>query len=246
MNRFRLQLANPFYYPLAVLVAAIVLVVGVRVLLWPRLIMLVVAAGIATGSAMLLQARQTQVLNLDNPELTRDLQQVRQRARLVAERAEVLRQEAGQLLTDADQIDLLATVQYACDRAVELPQKLEQLARHLQGSDSLLSPLELQQQLKRVQRKRSSSTGVAREQLAQLEASLQRNLQLARQGEDARQAQVVSLSTLILEAAGMLQDLQNKLRTANLGDRETAAELRSLSETLTSTQENLDLLVEQS
>ena len=111
-------------------------------------------------------------------------------------------------------------------RAAELPAKIDRMALRLQGDDSLLSPQELQRQLNEVQAKISSSRGVAKEQLIELSNSLARNIQLARQGEDARQAQTISLSTVIQDSAGVLQQLQNKLTTADLTNSEQTRELR--------------------
>lgn len=236
------KLVNPLYYPLAVLAGGVALVLGVRVAQMPSLVMLPVAALIATAGASLLKSQQPQML-LNNPELERELQLVRQRARELVDRANALRSEASQLLTDAYQLELLAAVQYACDLTSELPAKIEQLARRLQGANTLLSVSDLQQQLTEVGTKLQSSSGIAREQLTKLSEILQRNIQLAQQGQNARQAQVVSLSMLILEEAGVLQELQNKLRTSNLTDTNQAIELRSLSEEIRSFTENVDFLV---
>ncbi len=238
-----MKLANPLYYPVAVLVGAIALVVGVRVAKLPSVVMLPLAGAIATAGAAVLKSQEPERFNLDNPELERELQAVRASAKSLADKANTLRLEAAKLLTSGAQMELLASVQYACDRAVELPAKVDELARRLQGTDSLLSIQELQQQLAEVQTKLRSSSGAAREQRAKLAASLQRNIQLARQGQDARQAQVASLSTLILDAAAVLQAMQNQLRTANLADATQATELQSLSDELRAFQENVDLLV---
>lgn len=238
-----MKLTNPLYYPLAVLGGAIVLVVGVRLLSLPRVVMLPVAVGVATIGASLLQTRKPEAFGLDNAELERELQQVKQQAESLAERANAFRVEATHLLDNTAQLELLGTVQYACDRATELPAKVSHLARRMQGADSLLSVTELQQQLNLAQARLQTSSGAAREQLNHLTASLQRNIQLARQGQDARQAQVLSLSTLIQEAAGMLQQLQNKLRTADLSSSSEALELQALSNEFKSVQDNVDLLV---
>lgn len=238
-----MKFVNPLYYPWAVLAGGIALVIGVRVAALPSVVMLPVAAGIATAGASWLKSREPETFNLDNPELERELQAVRASARLLADKANALRLEAAKLLTDSFQMELLATVQYACDRADELPAKIDHLARRFQGNDSLLSVSDLQQQLVEVENKLRSSSGVSKEQLNQLAQSLQRNIQLARQGQDARQAQVVSLSTLIQDSAGVLQELQNKLRSVDLTDSAQTMELRSLSDALSSFQENVDLLV---
>ena len=238
-----MKLANPLYYPMAVLAGAITLVAGVRVAQLPSVVMLPTAAAIASVGASLLKSREPETFNLDNPELEQELQSVRTSAKVLADKANALRLEAAQLLTDAFQMELLASVQYACDRAGELPAKIDQLARRLQGGDSLLSVSDLQQQMALVQEKLRSSTGVAGVHLTKLAESLRRNIQLARQGQDARQAQVVSLSTLIQDSAGVLQELQNKLRNFDLTDSAQTMELRSLSDELSSFQENVDLLV---
>jgi uncharacterized membrane protein len=182
-------------------------------------------------------------VGLENPALERELQSVRQQASDLAERANALRAEAIRLLTQVNQMELLGAVQYVCDRVQELPVKVDELARRMHGADSLLSVTGLQQQLQEVEAKQDASSGLARESLQKLADSLQRNIELARQGQDARQAQVISLSTLILDAAGVLQALQNKLRTADLTNATETMEVRSLSDELNSFQESVDLLV---
>jgi hypothetical protein len=241
-----MKLANPLYYPLAVFLGAIVLVLGVRMANLPRGVMVAIAAVIATTGATLLKSREPETLGLENPALEQELQAVRQQARTLATSASTVQAEAARLLTTSAQVELLGVVQYACDRANELPAKVDQLVQRMQGSDSLLSVTELQQQLREVEAKVSTSSGIAKDQLVRLADSLQRNIKLAQQGQDARQAQIASLSTVILDAAGMLQSLQNKLRTADLTDANQAIELRSLSNEFKTAQEMVDLLVSKS
>jgi chromosome segregation ATPase len=238
-----MKLANPLYYPMAVLAGAIALVAGVRVARLPSVVMIPVSVVVATAGATVLQGKQPQTLGLENPALEQELQGVLAQSQGLAAKADELRAEATRLLTEINEMELLGTVQYACDRAHELPGKIEGLARRMHGSESLLSVPELQQQLQQVEAKIQSSSGVARQSLETLATSLQRNIDLAKEGQDARQAQVVSLSTMILDAAGVLQSLQNKLRTADLTNVSEATELRSLSEEFNSYQENVDLLV---
>ncbi|HEY9796685.1 MAG TPA: hypothetical protein V6D30_13680 [Leptolyngbyaceae cyanobacterium] len=238
-----MKLVNPLYYPLAVSLGGIALVAGVRFVNLSSVVMLPIAVGIATVGAIARHRTEPQTLNLDNPELERELQSVQKQAKNLAEKADTLRLEATQLLSSTLEVELLAAVQYACDRATELPAKIDQLTRRLQGADSLLSVSDLQQQLAQVQAKLPNRAGVAKEQLSRLEMSLLRNIQLARQGQDARQAQVVSLSTIILDAGGVLQQLQNKLRTADLNNSDQVMELRRWCEELRSFEENVDLLV---
>ncbi|HCF29132.1 MAG TPA: hypothetical protein DEV81_18455 [Cyanobacteria bacterium UBA11049] len=241
-----MKFANPLYYPLAMLASGVTLVVGVRFAQIPNVAILPVAAVVATAGASWLKSREPETFNLDNPELAKELQAVRDRALLLADKAIALQLEATKLLTDSGQIELLATVQYVCDRTVELPAKIDSLARRLDGSNLLLSVKDLQQQLIAVQVKLQNSSGVAEEHLNQLAKSLQRNIELAIQGQDTRMAQIINLATLIQDAAGVLQELQNKLRSFDLSDAAQTMELRHICKQLGYFQENVDLLVSKS
>jgi hypothetical protein len=175
--------------------------------------------------------------------LVQEIQSVQQQAKLLVQKAEMLRTEAKQLLTTSTQLELLVAIEYACDRTRELPTQIDRLVQRLQGSDSLLSVAELQQQLTEVKTRKNKSSGVARQQLERLVIGLENNLKLARQGQDARQAQVISLATLAIESAGILQQLQNRLRTTNLENTEEIQELTSQLEEFKSMQESVELLV---
>ena len=238
-----MKLVNPLSYPLAVLAGGISLIIGIRLIQLPSAVMLPTAIAIATGISIPLSQKEITAIKLDNPALIREIQAVQQQAKLLTDKAEDLRHEANQALTDSTQLELLTAVEYACDRTQELPDKVAQLVQKLQGADSLLSPRELSQQLTEVKAKYNNSSGVAKQQLQQLATSLENNLRLAQQGQDARQAQVVSLNTLVIESAGILQQLQNRLRTSNLNDSEAINELQELSEELKSMQESVDLLI---
>ena len=238
-----MKIANPLHYPLAVLCGGLFLVVGVRIAKLPSWVALPGAAVIATAGGMALNAREPETLDLGNPALERDVQAIRQKVQILTQQADALKAEATRLLTEANQLELLGTVQYACDRAHELPAKIDRLSRRLKGGDSLLSVEALQKQLTEVNAKLASSSGAAQEQWAKLAGSLNRNIQLARQGEDARQAQIVSLSTLISDASGVLQQLQNKLRKADLNNASEATELQTLSLEFSGFQENMALLI---
>jgi hypothetical protein len=238
-----MKLTNPLNYPLAILTGGIVLFGGVRLLQLPNIIVLPAATAIATVGAAMINTKKQNTPNLQNPILVRELQAVKQQARAIAERAESLRSESETLLAGESQLELLTRVHYTCDRALELPNKIEQLTQRLRGEDSLLSVKELEQQLIKVQAQQKNSSEIALEQLKKLEKSLQNNLNLAQQGKDSRQAQIISLSTLVTDFAGILQQLQNKLRTANLENSEEIREVKSLSEDLQLLQNNLDSFI---
>ena len=237
------MLTNPFYYPIAILCSGIVLIVGVRWLRLPNVIMLPTAAVVATATAAVLKSRQTGTASETVPVLKAELSTIRQQAQQIADKAEILRQEAESLLTGAFQLELLTAVQYACDGAAELPQKIDPFIHRFNQTDSLLSVEELQQQLAEARKKQQNSSGVAYHQLSQLIQGLQRNIQLVEKGEDARQAQIISLSNIITELAGTLQQLQNQLRTSDLDNLEEQQTLRSLSEDISRFQENVGVLI---
>ncbi len=239
-----MKLANPLYYPLAVLAGVIILVLGVRVGGVSHLVMLPVAAAIATAGAAVLKGQEPESLGLA-PGLEQEFRSLQAQAVSLVDKAQVLREEAAKALTEANQMDLLVAVEGACDRTAELPAKLTQMAKRLQGGESLLSVDEMQQQLNQVEAKARRSSGIAGEQLDRLADSLRRNIQLAREGQDARQAQMVNLSTLISDTAGILQKLQNQLRTANLNNSEDMQALAALSQDFQSFQENVDLIISQ-
>ncbi|WP_036477345.1 hypothetical protein [Myxosarcina sp. GI1] len=238
-----MKLANPLHYPLAVCAGGITLIIGVRWLRLPNPIVLPTAIAIATVVSLPLQHKENSKVEIDNPALAREIYSVRQQAKLLLTKAEELRREAQQTLTASTQLELLSTVEYTCDRLKELPAKIDHLTKKLQGSDSLFSPKELSAQIAEVRAKQQNSPDLAKEQLKQLANSLESNLKLARQGQDARQAQVVALNTLVIESAGILQQLQNRLRTSNLNDAEEIEELQGLSEELKSMQESVGLLI---
>ena len=238
-----MKLANPLYYPLAVAVGGFILVLGVRLVNLPLALALPISAAIATSGAIFLKRNEPESLGIDDPELEQDIVGVKQQAQALTQQAQMLRAESSNLLTEAEQMDLLVAVQYACDRASEFPSKIDLLVQKFKGGNALLSIQDLEQQLLKVNQKLRSSSGVAATQLQTLAVGLQRNIELVRGGESARQAQVASLATLIVDASGVLQELQNKLRVVNLTDLQQTAELRSLTDELSCFQENAELLV---
>ena len=201
------------------------------------------AVAIATLGASALKTREPETLGLDNPHLEKALRQAKAQAVQLAAQANDLQAESIQLLTATHQVELLGIVQYACDRARELPAKLDTLIDRLHHRGALLSVANLETQLKEAEHKQRTSSGVAQAQWERLAKSLERNIALAQQGEDAREAQVVNLSTLIVDAGGVLQQLQNKLRSADLESDRQTGELRDLGLELNNLQESMDVLM---
>ena len=244
MPKLIMKLANPLYYPIAVLAGGVILVAGVRFIGLPNFVALPAAAAVATGGAAAMKSREPDAQKIAQQQIQRELEMLQTSAKTLAEKAETLRQEANQLLSRGSfEMDLLVAVQEACQRAIELPIKIDELGRRIHGANSLLSVNDLQQQLQEVEIKRSSSSGIARQHLDQLTNSLQRNIELAKEGQNARTAQMTSLYTLIQDSAGVLQQIQNKLRTADLTDIQQINELQASTDELTSLQENFAFLV---
>ncbi len=238
-----MNIANPLNYPVAVLVSGIFFVGGVRSQNISPLIMLPSAAAIAVGGATVLKTQSQRQINREIQAKIQEIEAIKARSQSIAEKAEILRQESEKNLTESNQIELLTAVQYGCNLALELPAKIETLASRLHGSDSLLAPQEIEKQLTEVKAKLDNSNGVARARLQELAASLENNLKLAKEGQDAREAQIASLSTLVSNSAGILQQLQNQLRNSNLNSSEQIEELLVLSDELKNIQEHVDLLI---
>lgn len=239
-----MPLVNPLHYPLAMFVAALVLGVGVRWLALPRWVVLPLATVIALGGSVVLQKREAQQPALDDPVLVREIQQLRQQAQILLQGAAKVRMEAARLLVDAPDLDLLVTVQEVCDQVQSLPQALEERVQRLsQTEEAVLSVATLEKQLAQVRRQKRRVGQVAGAQLDQLEASLGRNIQLAQAGQDTRLAQVTALATLVQDSAGVLQQLQNQLRGFDMHSQQQLQELRTLSETLQSFEEQMTILV---
>ncbi|MEL7035937.1 MAG: hypothetical protein AAFO04_10015 [Cyanobacteria bacterium J06592_8] len=239
-----IKLANPFYYPTAILIGGVVLVTGLRVVGLSNSVILPTASVITVASASVLKSREPDAENIAQQQLQQEVQILKTSSQNLAIKAEELRQEANQLISqNTFNLDFLAQVQTICDRTIELPQKIENIAQRLPRQESLLSVNELERQLLEVQTKIRSSSGITRQNLEQLAASLQQNIELAKTGQDTRQAKIISLSTLIQNSAGVLQQLQNKLRIADLNDSEDIQELRRLSDELNQYQANMDIFI---
>jgi hypothetical protein len=235
-----LVLANPLHYPLAILVAGLLLVISARILRLPAFLALPGAAIVAVAGATGLK-RQEPEAPLP-PGLARDLQTLSRQVESLSTQAEALRTEASQRLTQADQMDGLVLVQDLCDRAQELPQRIAVLSNQVQDDRALLDREHLQQQLQEANARMKASTGAAREQWQKLSQGLSRNLELARQGQDARQAQVLNLTNLVVDAGGVLQQVQNQLRSADFKGVAELDGLRSLSDQFVAIHDTLDLL----
>jgi hypothetical protein len=241
-----MKLVNPLNYPLGVLIGGVSLFLGVRIANLSSLIMLPLSGSIVLISSLILASKEKLIeekIDIENSALEIELNNAKNQALLLIKKSENLRLEAEKLLSDSWQLDLLTTVQYMCDQTLELPNKIENLSRRLHGGNSLLSIDDLNKQLQEIRLKQKSSRGIALTQLKQIENTLQNNIKLALEGEDAREVQVFYLVNIIIELGGILQNLQNKLRTSDLNSYEEIQALKSLSEELNNFQDNVSLLI---
>ncbi|MGB3404658.1 MAG: hypothetical protein WBA77_18380 [Microcoleaceae cyanobacterium] len=239
------QFANPLYYPSAILVGGITLVLGVRFINLSNKIILPTSIAATVLTVAALKTIEPDENQQSKQQLEQEIQSLKIASDGVVQQANELRQEANQLLTqNSYQIDLLVAIQQACDRVSELPDKINKIAKNLPQKKALLSVEKLEKELLEVQHKLRSSTGISRQRLQDLAISLKQNIKLAKTGQDTRQAKLISLEKMIQDSAGILQLLQNQLRTADLTHSEDIQELRSLSEELKAYQENVDILTQ--
>ncbi|WAL59208.1 hypothetical protein [Thermocoleostomius sinensis] len=241
-----MKLANPLRSPLSIVVAGVALIAGVRLARIPIAVMIPVSAAMATAGATLRRSQEPKSLNLNDPALEAELLMVHRQAQVLADGASHLRKEAHHVLTESAVADVLVTIQRVCDRAMELPAKIDQLAQRMQGNSVPLSIAEIQAQLAELETNQQTGSDGEAARLGKIAENLQRALQLTQEGQDARHVQVASLSALILEFLGVLQETQTKLRSnkVSTGSAESQVlELRSLTEELDVFQENVDRLV---
>jgi len=239
-------LVNPLHYPTAIFSAALVLVLGVRVWGLPRWLMVPVAVVMALGGSWLL--REAQQPLFADPALTREIQQLRQQVNSLVQAAQKVQAEAARLLVDDPDLDLLVAVQEVCQQVQSLPQAVDQRVQCLYQTDydAVLSVADLEKQLAQVRRPKRRVGSLAGAQLDRLEATLVRNIELAQRGQDTRLAQIAALVTLVQDTAGVLQQLQNQLRTFDIRNQQQLQQVRSLSETLQDFERQMTILVTRS
>lgn len=237
------KLTNPFDYPLAILVGGIVLVAGVRFLKTPNLLILPTAAIVATATAMYCKSREPDPEKSARREVERELTNLKASGQSLAEKAEAVRREAGQLLGhEADYLELLVRIEEACSLIADIPHRIEELERRLPRSEAVLSLAKLEADLDSARARLTNSTGIARQQAGELVESLERNLELVRTSGSVNLAKLLNLRVTIENTAGILQELQNKIRLSSRPNRERVREVEELCDRLRSAGSNLDIL----
>lgn len=196
----RFVLTDPLRHPLAIALAGLVLVLGVKLLPpgWPLAAPLAVVVAFAVAS----QRREASL-----PDLIR-------RSLQLSAAADALASEAGERLSQADSLGRLTAIHLCCQRVQALPSTLERLRVGEVGARStLLSASSLEQRLRQERKRlaRESGTQVGR-QRERLVRQLEHNLSLARQGTEAGDLRLMALSEQLESLAGDLQALQVQLR----------------------------------
>lgn len=244
-----MRLVNPLHTPLAILAGAGTLLGGVLVVHQDALPMTLAGLVVSFGVASLLDAVRTRprpTHQAPTVVLEPALQSVLVQAEGLAARAERLKQEAHQRLTDSTQLELLGAILYACERAGELPAQLRPVLISLQsGGEAVFSPKELRVQLRDAEAKAAASQGPTRDQALRLVERLRQNLALVEQGASTREARLTELDTAVAEAAGVLLSLQTRLREGSLKTSEEAQELQALTEDFRIVQKSVQSLVGQ-
>lgn len=257
-----MKLINPLQFPLAMASGAGVVLAGVMFGHMPATPMLAVgvfvsfvAAGVQNKLSQQvpervqkqLKAQLKETLSIGSVEkaLPTSHQKVLDEALALKSRADELRAQALERLDGAHQLDLLGTLMYACDRAGELPDRLRPMLQRMASEKPVASTLELQQKVQEAEALRAGAKGKAREELERLIATRQVNLRMAEQDGEARDAQLMALSTAVEEATGVLLSLQTRLLRSNLESVEETRALKRLGEEFQGVDERLGALMVQ-
>lgn len=238
------KLANPIYYPIAIFVGGVVLVVSIRVISLSNYIALPLAITITTLSASVLNSTQFNPQKSLKQQLQLELENAQSSSKYLAEKAEELRKDADVLLTQHSfQMESLIAIQETCDRAVEISAKIDPFLQHLTQSSHRLSLPKLQQQLREVQRRMKLSANIEHQQLEKLAETLQRHIHLAKQEKINKNVLLFTLSTTLQDSAGRLQQLSSKLQNSNLETLEELQDIHSFILNINRCQDNVEILL---
>ncbi|MBR8832172.1 MAG: hypothetical protein Cpurp_13320 [Chlorogloea purpurea SAG 13.99] len=210
----------------------------------PSFLILPSAALVSTAAATYFKSQEPDPEKLAQKEVERELLQIKSSSLDLAVTAKALQQEAGNLLSrDSENMDLLISLQEACYTISEIPPKIDELQRQLPKTNSVLSIATLEENLRSARNLLASSDRIAKEGARELVRSLERNLELAKTGSSANLAKVLNVRKMINDVAGVLQEIQNKIRYLKRGDGEQIKEIEALCDRLKSLRDNFDILI---
>jgi hypothetical protein len=206
-------LANPLDDPLAVALAAVGLVLLVRLALLPLPAALAVAAGAGWGLAQLREGRRHRGSQLLETRLRTRIEAALARSQELAGQANLVAGEAMVRFQDSDQLEALGLVQLCCERLRGLPERISQRRPLLEsGGGVLLSSEELGRRLAREEAAlRREEEGPLRVERQRLVEQLRRNLEASERGMDEREARLVALSTRLEQIDGALRHLRGQV-----------------------------------
>ena len=229
---------NPLHYPLIVALSAALLVIGTRIFFLPKTLMLVLAVALALVMTYVRNLRDAK-----NTPLQREINQIKQRSFKIVEQAHQLRQDAAKLLTRTEQMGLLTAIEYACDGIDGLPDEIAKSTDRLLDMSDLSLTADFELQLAEAKARLPESQGVAQTQLQKLISNLEENLELAKQGQANKEAQVYAIANQLVETVAVIQQLQTEIATKDLSELNNINQLSLLSDELTGFQQNLNLLI---
>lgn len=213
MSRQPSTWANPLDDPLTMAVAGLLLVLLVRLTPVGLPLALPLAVLIALGLAMLRARHGRRGERLRDRRVRDSIDGAQQRASQLAVQAKLVSVEAMARFQDPGQLETLGMVQLCCERLRGISERIANRRPLLEsGGGILLSVDELQGRLSReregLRREPSPTLRGERERLVD---QLERNLDAARFGMDAREARLLALSTRLEQIDGGLRHLQQQV-----------------------------------
>lgn len=206
-------LVNPLDDPGAVAAAGVLLVALNRLTALGLPLSVLIAVVVGVGLAQLRSRHSRRGERLRDSRVAAGIEAALHRASQLALQAELLSSEAVARFQDASHLEPLGVVQLCCERLRGLPERIAQRRPLLEsGGGILLSVDDLQRRLDRAREelRRESSATLKRER-QRLVDQLQRNLEAARSGMDAREARLLALSTRLEQIDGGLRHLQRQV-----------------------------------
>jgi chromosome segregation ATPase len=205
--------ANPLDDPLAMAAAGLLLVLLVRLTPLGLPLALLVGAIAAAGLAMLRAQHASRGERLRDRRVGESIDAALQRAAQLAVQAELVSDEAMARFQDPGHLEPLGMVQLCCERLRGIPERIGERRPLLEsGGGILLSVDALQSRLSREREQlRHEGSPTLRRQRQRLVDQLQRNLDAARSGMDAREARLLALSTRLEQIDGGLRHLQQQV-----------------------------------
>lgn len=238
---------NPLDHPLAVAAGGLLLVLLARFTPLGLPLALPLAALVAVGLAALRIRQNRRAERLRERRVGESIDGALQRAAQLAVQAELVSRETMARFQDPGHLESLGMVQLCCERLRGIPERIVERRPLLEsGGGILLSVDDLQVRLEcaRDELRRESSATLKRER-QRLVDQLQRNLDAASSGMDAREARLLALWTRLEQIDGGLRHLQQQVDAqwpnSEASDAAVAGAIAPLNEALDQIDRLLDV-----